>query len=156
MSPSCALAARGATAWTATNLRPASHGSTMTRERGSRMRDMGQKAAATSDRGRCRRRVVWALDGTEEVVRRIDPARGRVVAEVRVGADPGAIAVGAGAVWVANRGDDSVSRIDPRTNAVSKAISVGDGPLALAAGADGVWVSTSDGSVMRIIRARTG
>ena len=36
VSPSCALAARGAAVWTATNLPPASRGSTTTRERDSR------------------------------------------------------------------------------------------------------------------------
>ena len=150
VSPSCALAARGATAWTATNLPPGIARVDYDPRAGQSHVTWGRRLPQPPIAVAVGAGSVWALDGTEEVVRRIDPARGRVVAEVRVGADPGAIAVGAGAVWVANRGDDSVSRIDPRTNAVSKAISVGDGPIALAAGADGVWVSTSDGSVMRI------
>ena len=150
VSPSCALAARGATAWTATNLPPGIARVDYDPRAGQSQVTWGRRLPQPPIALAVGAGSVWALDGTEEVVRRIDPARGRVVAEVRVGADPGAIAVGAEAVWVANRGDDSVSRIDPRTNAVSKAISVGDGPIALAAGADGVWVSTSEGSVMRI------
>jgi YVTN family beta-propeller protein len=94
---------------------------------------------------------VWAVDSSQDVIRRIDPKTGRVARVLRAGADPMAVAAGAGAVWVANEGDDSVSRIDPRTNAVSKSISVGDNPVAIAIGGGAVWVATSgDGSVTRI------
>lgn len=45
-------------------------------------------------------------------VTRIDPSRPAIAGgPIRVGATPGAIAVGAGAVWVANAGDGTVSRI---------------------------------------------
>ncbi len=43
----------------------------------------------------------------------IDPASNKLVAEVPVGIDPGAIAVGEGGVWVANVEDKTVSKIDP-------------------------------------------
>lgn len=66
---------------------------------------------------------VWATDVGAEFasargdaraagVIRIDPRRAAVAgAPIRVGARPGGIAVGAGAVWVANAGDGTVSRI---------------------------------------------
>jgi virginiamycin B lyase len=94
---------------------------------------------------------VWAVDGDQDVVRRIDPDSGKVLRIIRAGNAPVAITVGAGAVWVANDEEDSVSRIDPRTSSVTKAISVGDQPAALATGGGSVWVANSgDGSVSRI------
>ncbi len=94
---------------------------------------------------------VWAVDGEQDVVRRIDPDSGKVLRIIRAGNAPGAITVGAGAVWVANGDDDSVSRIDPRTSSVTKAISVGEQPAAVATGGGSVWVANSgDGSVSRI------
>jgi YVTN family beta-propeller protein len=94
---------------------------------------------------------VWAVDGEQDVVRRIDPESGKVRRVIRAGNAPVAITVGAGAVWVANDGDDSVSRIDPRTSSVTKAISVGEQPAAVATGGGSVWVANSgDGSVSRI------
>ena len=94
---------------------------------------------------------VWAIDGEQDVVRRIDPDSGKVLRVIRAGNAPVAITVGAGAVWVANGEDDSVSRIDPRTSSVTKAISVGAEPAAIATGGGSVWVANSgDGSVSRI------
>ena len=94
---------------------------------------------------------VWAVDGEQDVVRRIDPDSGKVLRVIRAGNAPVAITVGAGAVWVANDEDDSVSRIDPRTSSVTKAISVGEQPAAVATGGGSVWVANSgDGSVSRI------
>src|SRR5918992_166117 len=94
---------------------------------------------------------VWAIDGEQDVVRRIDPDSGKVLRTIRAGNAPVAITVGEGAVWVANGDDDSVSRIDPRTSSVTKAISVGDQPAAVATGGGSVWVANSgDGSVSRI------
>src|SRR5918999_1762177 len=94
---------------------------------------------------------VWAVDGEQDVVRRIDPDSGKVLRTIRAGNAPVAITVGEGAVWVANGDDDSVSRIDPRTSSVTKAISVGDQPAAVATGGGSVWVANSgDGSVSRI------
>jgi virginiamycin B lyase len=94
---------------------------------------------------------VWAIDGEQDVVRRIDPDSGKVLRVIRAGNGPVAITVGEGAVWVANGDDDSVSRIDPRTSSVTKAISVGEEPSAVATGGGSVWVANSgDGSVSRI------
>jgi YVTN family beta-propeller protein len=94
---------------------------------------------------------VWAIDGEQGVVRRIDPDSGKVLRIIRAGSSPVAVTVGAGAVWVANHEDGSVSRIDPRTSSVTKAISVGEQPAAVAAGGGSVWVANSgDGTVSRI------
>jgi DNA-binding SARP family transcriptional activator/DNA-binding beta-propeller fold protein YncE/ABC-type branched-subunit amino acid transport system substrate-binding protein len=69
----------------------------------------------------------------------IDPATGRVVAEVPVGATPSAVAVGGGAVWVLNADDQTISRVDAETKEV-RTFAIGATPTDLAAGAGGVWV----------------
>ena len=72
----------------------------------------------------------------------IDPASNELVAEVRVGIDPEAIATGEGAVWVANVDEYTVSRIDPADLAVGeRTISVEDYPSDVAVGAGTVWVA---------------
>src|SRR6266542_4626360 len=69
----------------------------------------------------------------------IDPATGRGVAEVPVGATPAAVGVGGGASWVLNADDQAISRVDAETKDV-RALAIGATPTDLAAGAEGVWV----------------
>jgi YVTN family beta-propeller protein len=72
----------------------------------------------------------------------IDPKTNKVVADVKVGRRPGAVAVGEGAVWVANLDDSTLSRINPTTRAVEGTIPMqGVSPSDIAAGAGGVWVA---------------
>ncbi len=72
----------------------------------------------------------------------IDPKTNKVVADVKVGTRPGAVAVGEGAVWVANLDDSTLSRINPKTRAVERTIPMqGVSPSDVAAGAGGVWVA---------------
>ena len=78
-------------------------------------------------------------------------SHGRVASAIAVGASPGGVTAGEGAIWVANTDANSVSRIDPRTNTVSQVIQVGGGPAAVAAGGGAVWVTNGlDGTVSRI------
>jgi YVTN family beta-propeller protein len=69
----------------------------------------------------------------------IDPATGRVVAEVPVGATPAAVAVGGGGVWVLNADDQTISRVDPTTKEV-RTLGIGATPTDVAAGPGGVWI----------------
>ena len=81
----------------------------------------------------------------------IDPASNELVAEVAVGVDPEAIAVGEGAVWAANVEDETVSRIDPAdTDATPRTISVGDYTSDVAVGAGAVWVAL--GALAELVR----
>ena len=81
----------------------------------------------------------------------IDSDSGRLVSEIPVGATPGEVAVGAGAIWVANTSDDTVSRIDPSSNQVTQTVGVGEGPAGIAVGAGAVWVANGlDGTVSRV------
>jgi YVTN family beta-propeller protein len=94
---------------------------------------------------------VWVADAIEGKVRRIDPARRRTVATIRVGSEPYALIFAAGSLWVTNADSGSVSRIDPTTNRVAATIRVGRNPYGIAAGAGSLWVANlGDGTVSQI------
>lgn len=78
-----------------------------------------------------------------------------VAASISIGAEPGDIAFGFGAVWATSSAEDTVYRVDPATNQVVAAIPVGDsGRVAghkLAVGFGAVWVANAgDDTVSRI------
>ncbi len=70
---------------------------------------------------------------TKDVVARIDPGRGCVVAVYEVGRRPGDVVTTKDAVWVANVDDWTLTRIDPATGA-SDVTGLGGSPVAIAAG----------------------
>jgi YVTN family beta-propeller protein len=81
----------------------------------------------------------------------VDPASGRLMADVGLRASPTAVAAGDGAYWVASTDGNSVSRIDPKTRSLVQTISVGAGPTGITTGGGAVWVANSlDGTVSRI------
>jgi YVTN family beta-propeller protein len=108
-------------------------------------------------------RALWVASGADDRVLRLDPATGRIVAEIPIAAVPHArlaspygIAAGDGAVWVTNALADTVSRIDPRLNAVTATISVGRRPTRLVVGEGAVWVlNAGDGTVSKIDPSRS-
>jgi YVTN family beta-propeller protein len=147
----CGLAATGQSAWVATNIPPGLVRVDYDRASATSSVVLATPLAHAPAAIAVGADSVWAIDGEQDVVRRIDPESGKVLRTIRAGNAPVAITVGEGAVWVANGDDDSVSRIDPRTSSVTKAISVGDQPAAVATGGGSVWVANSgDGSVSRI------
>ena len=57
---------------------------------------------------------LWTVAGESELQPDIDLASGeREGGPVGVGPEPGAVAIGGGAVWVVNNGDGTVTRIEP-------------------------------------------
>jgi YVTN family beta-propeller protein len=99
---------------------------------------------------------VWAVDGTDGTVSRIDPATHAVVQTIRVGADPAAVTVTGADVWVANSGDGTVSRINAAANRVVDTIQVGNVPDAIASGPSGVWVANQGDATVDRIDPTTG
>jgi YVTN family beta-propeller protein len=90
--------------------------------------------------------AIWVMNQTDGTVSRVDPESNRVVATIRVSADPihgGDIAATDTSVWV--RVTDALAvRIDPRTNEVTDRLgpSVGSGCLGIADG--WVWITAHD------------
>jgi len=80
-----------------------------------------------------------------------DLRTGALSGQASVGARPGQIAGGRGAVWVTHTEDGTVSRIDPSTKRVVQTITVRAGPTGIAVGEEAVWVADSqDRTVSRI------
>lgn len=101
---------------------------------------------------------IWVASGNDVKVRRIDPARREVVAEIPLGEDEELdhnirLAAGAGSIWAVEFfGDHDLHRIDPGTNTVTARLDdIGDGAVGIAYGDDAVWVASAhDGRVHRI------
>ena len=98
---------------------------------------------------------VWQTDYENDVLVRIDPVTGKVVATIPVASAPAGVAVTEGSVWVANEHNGSVQRIDPATNKVVATIPVGpvapNGPQIMTAGPGGVWVGIQHtGQIVRV------
>jgi DNA-binding SARP family transcriptional activator len=70
----------------------------------------------------------------------IDPDTNRLVAEVRVGRDPVAVAGGRSVLWVANRADGTLSRIDPRRFVRTRTLGVTAAPNDVATVEGTAWV----------------
>lgn len=75
----------------------------------------------------------------------INPKTNEIVARVSVGARPGRLVYGRGALWVINQGDRTISRVDPVTQRQVRTIPLHATPIALAAGRRSIWVTTDDG-----------
>jgi YVTN family beta-propeller protein len=147
----CGLAARGTSAWVATNVPSGIARVDHDTVAGRSHVVWGRPLPNLTDTLAVGHGSVWAVDPAQHVIRRLDPKTGRITAQLHAGLDPVAIATDARAVWVADAGDNSVLRIDPRTNGVAQAIAVGKGPVALASGDGAMWVALGDGgSVERI------
>jgi DNA-binding beta-propeller fold protein YncE len=99
--------------------------------------------------------AVWVVDAQKNLVYRIDPARNRVVAQIKVesGISSDDVAVGGGAVWLADTQTGRVVRIDPATNRVIPpsipGVTAEEGELAVGLGS--AWITNPDnGSVTRL------
>ena len=87
----------------------------------------------------------------------IDPETDRVVAVIRVGERPSALAYGFGSLWVANGDDGTVMRIDPSTQRVQATIGIGGDLADLAIGYGSVWVADgNEGTLTRIDPSANG
>jgi DNA-binding SARP family transcriptional activator/streptogramin lyase len=87
----------------------------------------------------------------------IDPATGKVVADVSAGLEPGSIAVAPGALWLVNRGGGTIQRFGLRDQRLTQPVGAGGSPYSIAADADGnVWVSERKPTVTWILHSASG
>jgi DNA-binding SARP family transcriptional activator/DNA-binding beta-propeller fold protein YncE len=83
----------------------------------------------------------------------VDASTNQIVASIRVGARPIAIAAGRDGLWVGDAGDGTVRRVDPASRQVVGTVGIGAPALDLALDARSVWVATGGfGTVVRIDR----
>jgi YVTN family beta-propeller protein len=94
--------------------------------------------------------ALWVSSETGRVFR-VDPRTGKVVATIRVGANPLGSAWIAGELWVPNIDDGTLSIVDPAGNVVRSTLATGRGPLSIASARGDVWISNSEeGTVWRV------
>jgi YVTN family beta-propeller protein len=87
----------------------------------------------------------------------LDPASGRVLTSVEVGADPAGITSAGGRVWVINGGDGTLTRIDSRDSGhVDQTVKVGSAPVGVTGGFGAVWVANSQSSTVSRVDIVTG
>jgi len=99
---------------------------------------------------------VWAVDGTEGTLSRINPATHAVIQQIPVGSAPTAVTVTGQDVWVTNGGDGTVSRINAAASKAVQTIPVGNIPVAIANGRSGVWVANEGDDTVKRIDPATG
>jgi hypothetical protein len=75
----------------------------------------------------------------------IDPASRKVVDQIPLSSEPGAIAIGNGSIWVANPRERTIWRINPRTHRVVQTVGIGEVPRSLAFGRRALWIGTPTG-----------
>lgn len=80
--------------------------------------------------------AVWATNGADKKVFKIDPTTGEILLEIDVDSDPGGIALGAGSAWVTSFSADYLLRLDAATGAEQARITIGT---------EGTGVTFSDG-----------
>ena len=93
---------------------------------------------------------VWAANGPDGTVSRVDRGRGQVTT-IDVGGEPTAVAFGGGSLWVADGQNRRVEQVDSGTNRVVRRLPTGNAPRGVAVAGGAVWVSSAvDGQVQRI------
>ena len=99
---------------------------------------------------------VWAVDSTQGMLSRINPATHAVIDQIPVGSAPTAVTVTGQDAWVTNSGDGTVSRINTAAGRVVDTIAVGNLPVAIASGPSGVWVADEGDDTVNRIDPATG
>ena len=85
--------------------------------------------------------ALWVAGPADDIVARVDTAKGKVTDRIRVGRAPVGLALGRRRLWVANRLGKSLSVIDTRLRKVVRTIDLGAAPAEVAVGAGGVWAA---------------
>jgi streptogramin lyase len=95
--------------------------------------------------------IRFAGRGKLGTVLRVDPGTNRVVASLRVGKSPSAMAVEGDRLWVVDASAGSVSIVDTKANRVSGTVHLSPGLSSIASGFGSMWVTNArHGAVVRI------
>ena len=86
----------------------------------------------------------------------IDPSDNDIVAGIRVGDTPSAVAVGDHEIWVASFGDQTVSSLDPATHEVRTTKGISGTPSDVAIGEGVLWIANQFEGKLDRIDLRTG
>jgi YVTN family beta-propeller protein len=99
---------------------------------------------------------LWILDASADLLTRVDPATGSIMAEIPAGRSPYAVAAAAGSLWVTDTASGNVTRIDPRTNRRAARIHVDGYPYGIAGDAQSIWVARLGDHPVACIDIATG
>src|SRR5579859_2754786 len=81
-----------------------------------------------------------------------DGTTARLIRDIHVGVNPGAIAIDAGAAWVANRDDRTVSQVDINSGRILRTVGIGRTPISVSVDAGRVWIGDGfEGTLTRIL-----
>jgi streptogramin lyase len=98
---------------------------------------------------------VYAYNGTDGALTRVDPRSNAVVASATLDGT-GPLAAGLGNLWLVDNPKHLIWQIDPgsltasRRPTVVRSITVGENPVDVAVGLGSVWVASGDGTISRI------
>lgn len=91
--------------------------------------------------------ALWATNGSDSKVFKIDPVGGEILLEIDVEASPAGVALGAGSAWVAISGADYLLRLNAETGEEEARIVVGAGPAGVTFSEELTWVSRFEGPI---------
>jgi DNA-binding SARP family transcriptional activator/streptogramin lyase len=98
-------------------------------------------------------RRVWASEGHDRALVRVDPARMRVLRSFALSSFPVRLAAGGGRAWVGNAFAGTLTAVDAASGRVSVPVRPepsSTGRLALAYGAGSLWVGSQDNALTRV------
>jgi streptogramin lyase len=97
---------------------------------------------------------LWVTDYYDKRLRRIDPETNRLDPKViRIGSEPGGVAIGADAVWTASYASGDVTRVDMETlHSTIAAVNGGNDLTDIVVGFDRLWVTPNNDSTVNSIK----
>ncbi len=117
--------------------------------------------ATIRDKGVCAELVatdkaVWVAGGSGPgcypAVTRIDPTSNSVTDTIKTGGDPGALALGAGALWFGTATTKTIGRMDPATDAILGKLELPGPTFGAVAAAGFVWMTDREDNVLFKLR----
>jgi ABC-type transport system substrate-binding protein len=99
--------------------------------------------------------ALWSAEG-DGIVRKLDPATGRVLAKIRLDGLVSDLAAGGGVIWVALAPGNAVLGLDPRDLSVRKRLAAGPDPERLSFSGGQLWVTNTAANEIWSLDPHTG